>query len=72
MSGECIKYYIMINGNEKEVTKEEYIRMEESCGFFSKFDGEIATSSFRMSKGAIDIKGRTSCQVNAKHAENIA
>ena len=52
------KYYITVNGQEKEVTKEAYMQMERDCGFFSKFDDEPATANFGMLKGSIDIKGR--------------
>jgi hypothetical protein len=55
-----MKYYLtFLNGTEKEVTKEEYIRSEQSAGFRSKFGpDEIATSSFsnRTISGRVDYK----------------
>ena len=52
------RYFLNICGVEKEVTKEEYIKMEESCGFYSKFEGEVACFSFGIHKGSIEINGK--------------
>ena len=35
-----------ISQNWEEVTKDQYIKMEEKSGFFSKFDGEPACGAF--------------------------
>ena len=52
------KYFIKINNIEKEVTKQEFIEMEQSCGFYPKEGLEIATGGFAYCKGSIDIRGR--------------
>ena len=51
------KYFLNISGNEKQVTREEFIEMERSCEFYSKISGEIATGGFSFSKGSLEIKG---------------
>ncbi len=52
------RYFISINGIEKEVSKQEFIEMEQSCGFYPKDGLDVATGGFGLTKGAIDINGR--------------
>jgi hypothetical protein len=45
------RYYVR---EWREVTKEEFISVERRAGFYSKFPGEVATSSFS-SGGSNDL-----------------
>jgi hypothetical protein len=52
------KYFIQFcDFPEKEVSKEKFIEIEESCGFFSKIDGATATGYFSWDKGGVRIEG---------------
>jgi hypothetical protein len=56
------KYFIKTTPPMKdwvECTKDEYMKMERFCGFFSKFDNEPATGSFGKWKDDIEIQGKT-------------
>lgn len=49
------KYYIKTKWHpEKEVTKKQYMEAELVAGFWSKIDGEPATSGFGDSKSGIE------------------
>lgn len=51
-----MRYFITIEGTEREVSKEGYIRVERMAGFISQFGpDEIATASF---DSGIGIAGR--------------
>lgn len=53
------KYFISITGfGEKEVSKKEFIQYERNCGFYSKINGQPATSGFGKFKDGISISGR--------------
>lgn len=68
MSNAPDKYFITIDGKEREVTKEEYVAQESSCGFRSKFGfGEVATASFGQTKNGHTISGRIEYTLKLKN-----
>lgn len=53
------KYFIQLFGLiEIAVSKKQFMDVENLCEFYSKFEGEPATSGFGFTKGGMEIKGR--------------